>query len=142
VIASANTASNWIQSHKALFNASRAIGPEGRVILVAPCPEGLGNERFRYWVTRPTVADMYAGLRKSPEVLGQTALSTRMRGPNTILVTGLNKRDRADLGMPIAPNIHAAMRLVLDHFRKTVKHRPAYYIMPNALSLVPFIQSR
>lgn len=138
VIASAGLASTWIQCHKALFNATRAVKSEGRVILVAPCPEGLGNERFRYWVTRPAVEDIYAGLRKSPEVLGQTALSTRMRGSRTILVTHLSKGDRADLGIPTAPDVASAVCMVLEDFHKAGIRRPTYYLMPKALSLVPF----
>ncbi len=138
VIASAGTATNWIQSHKALFNASRAIAPHGRIILAAPCPEGLGNEQFRHWVTRPTMPEIYAGLRKSPEVLGQTALSTRIRGARAILVTNLNERDRSDLGIAIAPDINAAVQTVLADFHKAGIRRPTYYRMPDALTLVPF----
>ncbi len=138
VIASAGTASNWIQSHKALFNASRAVKPEGRIVLLAPCPEGLGNEQFRHWVTRPSLAEIYAGLRKSPEVLGQTALSTRTRGARAILVTGLDARDRADLGISTAPDLEAAARRVLADFHAAGVRRPSYYLMPEALSLVPF----
>ena len=36
VIASAGEAPNWIQSHKALYNASSAIHASGRIVLVAP----------------------------------------------------------------------------------------------------------
>lgn len=140
VIASAGQASNWIQSHKALFNASRAIKPEGSIILIAPCPEGLGDERFRYWVTQPTLETIYQGLRQNPEVLGQTALSTRMRGPRTVLVTNLNTGDRHDLGIPTAPDVNSALRVILDHFRNTGLRHPAYYLMPKALALVPFIR--
>ncbi len=137
VVAAAGAAANWIQSHKALFNAARAVTPSGRIILHAPCPEGLGDERFRYWVTRPTRKDIFAGLREKPEVLGQTALSTRLRGARAILVTGLNERDRADLGIATAPDLAAAARRVLDGFRRAGR-RPTYYLMPEALSLVPF----
>lgn len=139
VIASAGSASNWIQSHKALFNAHRAIGPEGRVILDAPCPEGLGNDHFRYWVTQPTVADIYAGLRKNPEVLGQTALSTRLRGPQTLLITSMPAPDQAALGIATAPDTQSAVRAVLDDFARRRIKRPTYYLMPNALSVVPFV---
>lgn len=139
VIACADSASNWIQSHKALFNALRAIRQNGRVILVAPCQEGLGDERFRYWVTRNTVEDIYKGLRQSPEVLGQAALSTRMRGPRTILVTEMNQQDIADLGIPTAPDLDSAVRAVLDDLRARGIKRPSYYLMPHACSLVPFI---
>ncbi len=139
IIASAGSASNWIQSHKALFNAYRAIRPNGRVILAAPCPEGLGNERFRYWVTKNTIEDIYKGLRQSPEVLGQTALSTRMRGLQTILVTDMNQQDVADLGIRSMPNLDTAIRSVINDFRASGIKRPSYYFMPHAGSLVPFL---
>lgn len=139
VIAWAGSASNWIQSHKALFNASRAIGPKGRIILVAPCPEGLGNERFRYWITRNTIKEIYQGLRQSPEVLGQTALSTRARGSRAILVTDMNMKDIADLGIRTEPDLDSAISAVLKDFRQIGTNRPSYYLMPHALSLVPFI---
>lgn len=142
VIASAGTASNWIQSHKALFNAQRAIQPEGRVILQAPCPEGLGNERFRYWLTRPSLEALYRGLREQPEVNGQTALSTRLRGRQAILVTRLNARDTADVGLRTAPDVETAVRLVLEEFRRRGVARPTYYLMPTALALVPFVKRR
>ncbi len=140
VIASAQPATNWIQSHKALFNAFRAIVPAGRVILSAPCPEGLGDERFRYWVRQPSLHDIFKGLRQSPEVLGQTALSTRMRAPQTILVTDLNARDRRDLSIPTAPDLDIALAMVLERARRLGKARPTYYLMPEALSLVPFLK--
>ncbi|NLB59653.1 MAG: nickel-dependent lactate racemase [Lentisphaerae bacterium] len=138
VIASAGKASNWIQSHKALFNAARAVTATGRIILQAPCPEGLGDEHFRYWVTRPTLDAIFRGLRQNPDVLGQTALSTRMRGPRTILITDLNARDRRDLGLNTAPDIQAAVKRCLQDWRGSSQRRPTYYIMPEALSLVPF----
>ncbi len=49
-------------------NASRAVKEGGKIILLAPCPEGLGDERFRYWVTKSNVADVYSELRGSIEV--------------------------------------------------------------------------
>jgi nickel-dependent lactate racemase len=138
VLASAAPALNWIQSHKALFNASRAVTPSGRVVLVAPCPEGLGDERFRLWVKRPTVPDICRELRRSPEVLGQTALSTRTRGARTILVTGMPARDSADLGIETAPDADAAVRRALDALRRDGIRRPAWYLMPQAGLTVPF----
>ena len=140
VIASAGAASNWVQSHKALFNASRAAGPSGRIVLVAPCPDGLGDEGFRKWVRLADVADIYRGLRRAPEVLGQTALSTRERGARTVLVTGLPPRDVADLGIETAPDLDAAVRTSLERLRGTVAGRiPSCYAMPEAMSVVPFL---
>jgi len=139
VVADAGGASNWIQAHKALFNATRAVRETGRIILLAPCPEGLGNERFRYWVTRPTLAEIYHGLRQSPEVNGQTALSTRIRGARAILVAQLSARDAADLRIETAPDQDAAVRLTLDKLAHAGIKRPTYYLMPEAMAVVPFL---
>ena len=138
VVADASGAGNWIQAHKALFNAARAVQETGRIILLAPCPEGLGNERFRYWVTRPTPAEIYRGLRQSPEVNGQTALSTRLRGARAILVTQLSARDVADLRIATAPDQRTAVCLTLDELTRAGIRRPTYYLMPGAMAVVPF----
>ncbi|MBU4285441.1 MAG: nickel-dependent lactate racemase [Verrucomicrobia bacterium] len=138
VVADAGDAGNWIQAHKALFNAARAVQETGRIILLAPCPEGLDNERFRYWVTRPTLAEIYRGLRQSPEVNGQTALSTRLRGARTILVTQLSARDVADLRIATAPDLGKAVRLTLDELARAGIKLPTYYLMPGAMAVVPF----
>ncbi|MDD5679141.1 MAG: nickel-dependent lactate racemase [Kiritimatiellae bacterium] len=138
VVADAGNAGNWIQAHKALFNAARAVQEAGRIILLAPCPEGLGNERFRYWVARPTLAEIFLGLRQSHEVNGQTALSTRLRGARAILVTRLSARDAADLGIATAPDLGEAVRLTLDELARAGIKRPTYYRMPAAMTVVPF----
>jgi len=142
VVADAGAAGNWIQAHKALFNAARAVTEAGRIILLAPCPEGLGNERFRYWVTRPTPAEIYHGLRQSPEVNGQTALSTRLRGARAMLVTQLSARDAADLGIAAAPDLGTAVRLTLAELARAGIKRPTYYLMPEAMAVVPFSEER
>ena len=141
VVADAGDAGNWIQAHKALFNAARAVQEAGRIILLAPCPEGLGNERFRYWVTRPTLAEIYRGLRQSPEVNGQTALSTRLRGARALLVTQLSARDVVDLRIATAPDLGKAVRLTLDELARAGIKRPTYYLMPGAMAVVPFLGS-
>lgn len=138
VVAAASGAGNWIQAHKALFNASRAVREAGRIVLLAPCPEGLGDERFRYWVTRGALAEIYRGLRQSPEVNGQTALSTRLRGARAILVSQLSVRDTADLGIATAPDLDQAVLLVREQLMLAGIKRPTYYLMPEAAAVVPF----
>jgi nickel-dependent lactate racemase len=138
VIASAGSALNWVQSHKALYNADRAVKPGGRIILFAPCQEGIGDSRFRHWVTRPTLEEIFAGLRKNPEVLGQTALSTRIRGAGTILVTRMPPADAKDLGIKTAPDLPSAITETLELLRAAGRSAPTCYIMPEALYTVPF----
>ena len=140
VVASAEPAADWIQSHKALFNACRVVKDTGRIVLLAPCPEGLGNERFRYWIRKPTIEEMFRELRQSPEVNGQTALSTKTRGRRTILVTGLSPTDTADLGIRTAPDLDAACRLALDE-SAIPGQKPTFYLMPRAGTVVPFAET-
>lgn len=142
VVADAGSAGNWIQAHKALFNAARAVHEAGHIILLALCSEGLGNERFRYWITRPTLAEIYRGLRQSPEVNGQTALSTRIRGARAILVTRLTVRDAADLGLRTEPNLETAVRVIIDELVRVGIKQPTYYLMPEAMTVVPFFEAR
>ena len=139
VVASAGSAPNWIQSHKALYNASRAIREGGRIVLLAPCPEGIGNERFRYWIKKPGIGEIFKGLRQSDEVLGQTALSTKTRGAAAILVTRMAQADIDDLGLETAPDEETAIRRVLDRFTREGTRRPTYYLMPHAGQVAPFI---
>ena len=130
---------NWIQSHKALFNASRAVHEAGgRIVLAAPCREGIGDDRFRHWVTQPSVEAIYRGLREAPEVLGQTALSTRLRGERTVLVTEMPAKDAADLGIETAPDLESAIVRTLRHLGPATGRLPTYYVMPHAHHTVPF----
>ncbi len=138
-IASAGSALNWIQSHKALVNAHRAIKENGRIVLFAPCPEGLGDERFRYWIRKRDIAEIYSELRHSVEVLGQTALSSIIRGRNAILVTKMNSRDISDLGIRTAPDLESAVRTAIKYLKPRVKGKLSYYLMPEARFSVPFL---
>jgi nickel-dependent lactate racemase len=139
VIASAGKAPNWIQSHKALYHASRAIRDGGRIVLAAPCPEGIGNDRFRYWIKKASLEEIFDGLRQSAEVNGQTALSTKIRGASTILITQLSQADIRDLGIETAPDEESAIRRVLERFAREGQPRPTYYLMPQAGQIAPFI---
>lgn len=143
VVASAASSLNWIQSHKALYNAHRALRSErGRIALFAPCVEGLGDERFRHWVTRPDVREIYAGLRAQPEVLGQTALSTRLRGRQAVLATQMSGRDASDLGIPAEARLEDAIDRCLEDLARLGVKRPTCYLMGDALSLVPFLDTQ
>ena len=138
VIASAGKAPNWIQSHKALFNAMRATQKDGYVILIAPAPRGLGDDRFRHWIKKSSTDNIFRCLRKSPEVLGQTALSTKEKASRTILITNMPESDTTDLGITLAADIECALQTVCTTLTKQAGQRPSCYIMPHARYTVPF----
>jgi len=139
VLATAPGARDWIQAHKALLNAARAAGPDGLVALWAPCPEGLGNERFRMWARMRDIPEMFRLLKKSPEVNGQTAVSTRLHAPRTVLVTRMPARDIEDLGIETQPDMESAIRSALRRTAASGRKRPRYYLMPDAGHVTPFI---
>jgi lactate racemase len=138
VIASAIPATNWIQSHKSLFNSSRAINDTGIIVLEAPCPEGIGDERFKHWVSIKDIPTLYRELRKTPEILGQTALSTRLRGQQTLLVTSMTQADRDILGIETAPDINCAIDTAISRLTVRLGRKPTCYTMKKAAYIVPF----
>jgi nickel-dependent lactate racemase len=141
VIASALNAQNFVQAHKALFNASRAVKETGIIILEAPCPEGIGNERFKHWLSIKDVSELYRQLRMQPEVNGQTALSTKMRAKNTILITMLSNEETKELLQTgKADDMKSAINDALVLLKKQGITQPACYIMPHAMHIVPFVK--
>jgi len=140
VIASAGTALNWIQSHKALYNAHRAVNPDGYVILEAPCPEGLGDELFRKWIKLADVHAICRQLRANPEILGQTALSTYLKGKNTILITKLSEADILDLGIQTASDMPSAIKMALNKLAVNGKTDPTWCILEQALHILPVVE--
>ncbi len=135
VIASCDSTANFLQSHKGLYNAYQAVKPEGRIILLAPCPEGLGSANFDKWIRLKEKDAIIAGLRANAEINGQTALSTCEKAPITVMVTDLCREDVATLGARKAKSLQDALDLV----RSEVPTKPTCYIMPSSAYTVPFI---
>lgn len=138
VIAASPDTRNFVQTHKALFNAHQAVKSGGRVVLLAPCPEGLGGESFVKWLRLPDRAAIVAGLRKQSEINGQTALSTIEKGPKTALVTGLSDADAALLRTRKARGLQEAV----DWAVADRGNGSSYYLMPSAAYTVPIESER
>ena len=137
VIAASATTKNFVQSHKALFNAFQAIHASGRIILAAPCPEGLGGEQFTKWLRLGSPRAIMDGLRKHAEINGQTALSTLQKTPQTVMITELTDEEVQALGVRKAASLDAALDDVVEHCRAQGNPDPTYYVMPNAAYAVP-----
>lgn len=137
VIAASASTKNFVQTHKALFNAYQAVKPGGRIILLATCPEGLGGENFQKWLRLGDRSEIIAGLRKQSEINGQTALSTREKAPIAILVTSLPDDDVALLGAQKAKTLDEAVEVALADLRSAGISEPSYRIMPSAAYTVP-----
>lgn len=139
VIASAGEAKNFIQSHKALYNAFQAMEPGGRIVLLASCAEGIGSERYVTWLRLGGPKAIIQELRKASEIYGQTALSTVEKGPSAILVTELSDRSVALLGATKASSVAEALGIARAELYAAGVTTPAYYVMPSASYTVPFL---
>jgi nickel-dependent lactate racemase len=137
VIAASGGTRNFVQTHKALYNAYQAVKPGGRIILAAPCPEGLGGESFEKWLRLGSRDAIIQGLRRESEINGQTALSTLEKARVCTMVTQLAERDVKLLGAQAAATLPDA----LDACRKALNDQgvvnPTVYVMPTAAYTVP-----
>ncbi|MDK1020999.1 MAG: nickel-dependent lactate racemase [Candidatus Hydrogenedentes bacterium] len=140
VIAASPTTKNFVQTHKALFNAFQAVAPNGRVVLLAPCREGLGEEQFTQWLKLGDRAEIIAALRRRSEINGQTALSTREKAPRTVMVTELSDEDVALLGARRAESLQEAVDAVFGDLVRAGIDAPGYYLMPTAAYTVPGLE--
>lgn len=139
VIASAGSAKNFVQSHKSMFNGFSALKPGGRLVLAAEAPEGLGGERFRYWLGLKSVDAVFKELRRQAEINGQTALSVLEKAPSTILITRLPKEDVACIGAKSADNLQSAIEQALGDLQGQGITQPSVYVMPSAGFTVPLL---
>ncbi len=137
VIAASPGTKNFIQTHKALFNAFLALKPDGKILLLAPCPEGLGGEQFEKWLQLGGPAEIIAQLRRESDINGQTALSTILKAPQTILLTELSESEVVLLGTEKAQTLQDAIDRACDELATS---SPTFYIMPSAAFTVPFVQ--
>ncbi len=133
VIAASPDTRNFVQTHKALYNAHLAVRPGGRVILAAPCREGLGGEGFVKWLRLGSVEAVYAGLRKQSEINGQTALSTLGKSPTTSFVTELSESDVQLLRGHKALSLQAAVDAALE----AIGNAKTCALIPDAAYTVP-----
>lgn len=141
VIAASPSTKNFVQTHKALFNAFQAVNPDGRILLAAPCAEGLGDEQFTQWLKLGDRAEIIAALRRRSEINGQTALSTREKAPRTIMVTELSDDDVALLGARKAPSLQEAVDSAFGDLDRAGVINPTYVLMPSAAYTVPVLES-
>lgn len=137
VLASAGPARNWLQSHKALVNASRAVTAGGVIVLMAPCQEGLGSESLCRWLAKGSVAGILAGVREAADINAQTALSTRLRGRQAVLVSEMPAEQVTAMGMTPVATIAQALGTAAARLAGA-KARPWRVLpMPEAWLTVP-----
>lgn len=141
VIASAGGAKNFVQSHKALFNAFQAMRPGGRIVFLARCPEGIGGNKIQQWLSLRTRDAIIAELRRNAEINGQTALSTVEKASSAFMLTELTEKETALMGARKAATLGEALIGARQELLEAGIADPTYYVMPSASYTVPFLRA-
>lgn len=106
---------NFIQAQKALDYGSRAVKEGGTIIFLAACRDGFGHDTFFDWFRYQDLDEFEAALRQNYQINGQTAhaVLTKARRFRVLLVSGFSAEQTRAMGMEKAPDLAAALDLVL-----------------------------
>jgi len=137
VIGTAGPARNWLQSHKALVNATEARTNNGIVLLHAPCTEGLGSASLARWLGTRKQRDIIRGIAETADINAQTALSTLTRGSRAILLNVEDPDVVAVTGIPCAEDLKDALTQARDRLPDNGRGTPTILPMPEAWLTVP-----
>lgn len=126
---------NLIQAHKALDMAAHACTDGAIIILLAECPDGLGQPTFLKWFAEKDSRALEARLRDAYEVNGQTAWSllTKAERYQVYLVSKLP--DEEVRRMRIIPA--RSLNDVLDNVGREANG----YILPRGAAFLPRLES-
>ncbi|MGB9867883.1 MAG: nickel-dependent lactate racemase [Bacillota bacterium] len=131
---------NLYQAQKAIDNASRAVRPGGILILVAECPEGLGDEVFARWIAAARKPeDLIDRIRVQFELGGHKAAAIAMvrQKIDIYLVSSMPEEIVRRAFLEPFDSINAAYRQAL----KAVGPGAKVMVMPQAGSVLPVVES-
>ena len=126
---------NLIQAHKALDMAAHACVDGGTIILLAECPDGLGQPTFMKWFEEKDSRALEARLLKDYEVNGQTAWSLLAKA----------ERYRIHLISKLEDDEVRRMRMIparsLTEVPGIGDGKTEGYIMPRGAAILPLLES-
>lgn len=129
---------NLYQAQKALDNAKHAVKKSGIIILVASCPEGLGEEVFEKWMLGATTSQsMVDEIKVNFELGGHKAAAIGMVLQNSkiFLVSSLEKDFVKSLFMEPFENLESAVEKAYEELGKQAK----VILMPYGGSTLPVL---
>lgn len=103
---------DFIQAHKSLHNAFRALKPGGSLILFAECRNGIGSPTFLEWFQHRTPEAMTAAVVRDYKLNGHTAVATLQKATaaRIVLVSELPAEQVRHMGLHPAANPTEAWR--------------------------------
>jgi nickel-dependent lactate racemase len=104
---------NFVQAHKSLHNAFRAVKPGGSLLLFAECRNGIGSPTFMEWFQYQSPAAMAEALAENYKLNGHTALSTlqKAKAARIVLVSELDPEDVRRMGLHPAESAEEAWQI-------------------------------
>lgn len=129
---------NMYQAQKALENATRAVRPGGVIVLVAECPEGLGEANFEEYMTKYPVDEIIERIRRKFVLGGHKAAA---------IARTLKKAD-VYLASAVDPDLIRSCKMVpfaspqeaLDAAFAKCGESAGVLVMPFGGSTVPFVR--
>ena len=130
---------NVYQTQKAIDNAARATAPGGTIIILAECPEGLGEPTFEKWMFEAkSPDDVLMRFSSGFELGGHKAYSLAKVSKNKeiVLVSGLDDDIVRKMFLTPAKDLEQALQYV------RAKHGPDHkcIVMPKAGTIVPLLE--
>ncbi|MBD3383310.1 nickel-dependent lactate racemase [candidate division KSB1 bacterium] len=126
---------NFVQSHKSLHHACKAVRKNGHVVLYASCDEGIGSGTILPYLQYSTSREVAEALLKSYKVNAHTALAikTKAENVNIYLISDLPDNFVHKMGITPVKNFTQAMKKI-----KARTPLSTGYIMEQANLQVPF----
>lgn len=127
---------NLYQAQKAIDNARRAVRPGGILILVAECPEGLGDAAFACWVAAARKPeDLIARIHTNFELGGHkaAAIALVLRNIQVYLVSSLPEQVARQVFLEPFTSLLEAYNQALGEIGSGAK----VFVIPQAGSVLP-----
>ena len=126
---------NLIQAYQSIHFAVRALKPNGDLIILSECREGLGNYDFLSWFENNNQNGIINGnLKMNADIA--ISLKQKLDNYNVYLFSEISEADAKKIGFIPTSNIQEAFEQVFSSNTETKK----VYIIPNASVLLPKIQ--
>jgi nickel-dependent lactate racemase len=126
---------NLYQAQKGLDNAALAVRPGGIIILVAECPEGLGNAVFEQWITSGLTCDQLLDRIKREFVLGghKAAASAKVARQVQLMLVSPSLASMSLSGVEHQPTIDTALDAAFERLGAAAR----VLVLPQGASILP-----
>jgi len=127
---------NLYQAQKAINNASRAVRDGGALILLAECPEGLGEPTFEKYMTELELDEILESIRRKFVLGGHkaAAIARVLKRSEVFLVSNMDPKLVRLCKLTPVSNIEKALAKAFRRHGSCAK----IWVMPCAGSTVPF----